>query len=385
MAHAAIHDALNAIERRYSPYALDTFTDQGASPEAAVATAAYTVLVEQFIRVAAVGAPPQKAALDAAYVASLALIPDGEAKTSGIAIGQLAAAAILALRAGDAWEDLDVIDFNYPQGTAPGEYRFFPPFDFVYAPEWGTLPPFVLRHAAQFQPPPPYPIKSGQYAKDLHEVEIFGGNGTTTPTARTGEQTEIALFWLESSPLKWNRIARTVSAASGLDPWENARLFALLNLALADGYIASFDTKYSYSFWRPITAIREAESDGNAKTSGDPTWTPLVDTPPIPDYDSGHSVQGGAAAQVMSRFFGTDSLGFTTWSTTLPEGSGWNDPSSVRRFYSSFSEAAQENGVSRIYIGFHFRKAVTEGIKHGRKIANHAFNHYLRPVHGRRD
>ena len=141
----------------------------------------------------------------------------------------------------------------------------------------------------------------------------------------TAEQTEIALFWLESSVLQWNRIARTVSATAGLTLWENARLFALLNFALADGYIGTFDTKYHYNFWRPITAIREAATDGNADTSADPTWMPLVDTPPIPDYDSGHSVEGGAGAQVLKRFFGTDTVSFSTCSTTLPAGSTCND------------------------------------------------------------
>ena len=174
------------------------------------------MLLDQFNRLIAFGFPSQQATLDAAYAASLALIPDGAAKTSGIAIGEAAAAAILALRENDGWDTQTVLDFNYPQGTAPGEYRFTPPFNFVFMPQWGTLPPFTLHNAAQFRPGAPYPTKSKRYTEDFNEVKSLGGDGITTPSARTPDQTEIALFWLESSPLQWNRIARTVSATAGL-------------------------------------------------------------------------------------------------------------------------------------------------------------------------
>ena len=178
----------------------------------------------------------------------------------------------------------------------------------------------MLRDSSQFRPGPPYAVTSRKYAADFNEVKALGGDGVTTPSARTAEQTEIALFWVESSPLQWNRIARTVAAATRLDLWEQARLFGLLNMALADGYVGSFDTKYHYNYWRPVTAIRSADTDGNPNTSADPTWTPLVTTPPIPDYDSAHSVEGGAARQVLKRFFGTDHIGFATCSLTLPAG-----------------------------------------------------------------
>jgi hypothetical protein len=168
----------------------------------------------------------------------------------------------------------------------------------------------------------------------------------------------------------WNRIARIVSTQQGLTPAENARLFALLNLALADGYIGSYETKYYHHFWRPITAIRLADIDDNPDTSTDPTWEPLLPTPALPDYDSAHSVEGSAAAEMLKRVFGTDTISFTTCSTTLPAGSTCTDASPVTRSYNSFSEAAEENGLSRILIGFHFRKAVTDGIKHRRKIDN---------------
>jgi hypothetical protein len=201
-----------------------------------------------------------------------------------------------------------------------------------------------------------------------------------TPSARTFEQTQIALFWLESSPLGWNRIARIVAAARGLGLWESARLLALLNLAQADGYIANFDTKAHYNRWRPITAIREAATDGNPATSADPMWTPLAATPAGPEYDSGHALEGAAAAQIMQRFFGTDDIGFTTCSTTIPAGGACNDPDPVTRSFTSFSQAAEENALSRILVGYHFRNAVNQGLEHGRQIGHHAFVHFLRPL-----
>jgi hypothetical protein len=288
-----------------------------------------------------------------------------------------AAAAILALRAADGSDTPLVVD-NFPRGTAPGEYRFTPGTPFAFAPGWGGVTPFVLDDSSQFRPGPPYPVTGRKYAADLNEIKALGGDGVATPSARTPEQTQVALFWVESSPLQWNRIARTVSAR--LDPWAQARLFALLNMALADGYVSSFETKYHYDYWRPVTAIRAADTDGNPRTSADPTWTPLVTTPPIPDYDSAHAVQGGAGSTVLERFFGTDHIGFTTCSLTLPAGSTCTDPSPVTRSYASFSAAAQENGVSRILVGFHFRKAVDEGIEQGDRIGDLAVDRFLRPV-----
>jgi hypothetical protein len=223
-------------------------------------------------------------------------------------------------------------------------------------------------------------VTARRYIADFNEVKRLGGDGVTTPSERSAEQTEIARFWVESSPLQWNRIARTVSAAQGLDPWEQARLFGLLNMALADGYVSSFETKYHYNYWRPVTAIQTADSDGNPNTSADPTWTPLVPTPPIPDHDSAHSVEGGAAAAVLKQFFGTDRIEFATCSLTLPSGSTCADASPALRRYRSFSRAARENARSRILVGFHFRNAVEVGTEHGRKIGNHVVHHYLRPV-----
>ena len=168
--------------------------------------------------------------------------------------------------------------------------------------------------------------------------------------------------------------------SQGLDLWENARLFSLLNMALSDGYIGSFEAKNYYNFWRPVTAIQDGDVDGNPNTIGDPSWLPLVPTPPITDYDSGHSVEGGAASEVLREFFGTDEITFTTCSMTLPAGSTCTDPTPVLRSFTSFSQAAEENGRSRILVGFHFRHAVEEGIKHGGKIGKRTTKLYLRPV-----
>jgi hypothetical protein len=383
MTHLAIHDALNAIDRRSRPYAFDAVAKRGASLDAAVAAAARNVLVT-LVRQISAPFPPAcvdagVASVEADYSAALAAIPDSRRKARGIEVGQAAAAAILALRAGDGADTPLVVD-DFPQGTAPGEYRFTPGTPFAFAPGWGTVTPFVLDDSSQFRPGPPYAVTSRKYAADLNEVKALGGDGVTTPSARTSEETQIALFWVESSPLQWNRIARTVSAGAGLDPWKQARLFALLNMALADGYVSSFETKYHYDYWRPVTAIRAADADGNPRTSADPTWAPLVTTPPIPDYDSAHAVQGGAGSTVLKRFFGADHIGFTTCSLTLPAGSTCTDPSPVTRSYASFSAAAQENGISRMLVGFHFRKGVEEGIEHGDRIGDLTVDRVLRPV-----
>jgi PAP2 superfamily len=383
MTHTAMHDAVNAIDRRYEPYSLRIPVTPGASPEAAAATAAYRVLLDQFNQQTAIfGFPSQQAELNAAYAASLGSILDGSAKTLGIGIGQAAAAVILSLRASDGAYSLPVVDPTYPQGTLPGQWRFTPGAPFAFEPQWGSVPPFVLDYSSKFRPNPPYPINSKRYTDDYNEVKALGSDGISAPSARTPDQTQIALFWLESSPVGWNRIARTVSATAGLNLWQSARLFALLNLAMADGYIASWDAKYKYNFWRPVTAIREGDADGNSETIGNPAWTPLDPTPPIPDHDSGHSVEGGAAAEALTKFFGSSRFTFQTCSTSvLPTALRCNGSSPVYRSFTSFSQAELENGLSRIYVGYHFRNAVIEGIEHGRKIADTAFQHFLRPAH----
>ncbi len=385
MVHLAVHDALTAIDRRSRPYAITLTPAPGASAEAAVAAAARDVLVPVLGSLAfflpADCIEAGVASVEADYTAALASIPDGAAKTQGLALGRAAADAVLTLRAADGF-DTPTVDPTYQEGTAPGEYRYTPGTPFAFAPHLGEdLTPFVLKDSSQFRPGPPYRLTSAKYAADLNEIQVLGGDDITTPSARTDEQTEIALYWVESSPLAWNRIARTVSAAQHLDTWQNARLFGLLNLAMVDGYIGTWDTKYHYRFWRPVTAIRLADIDNNPATTADPTWTPLVETPPIPDYDSGHAVEGGAAAQVLTRFFGTDTISFSNCSFTLPAGQQCSDPTPTLRHFTGFSQAADENAVSRIYVGFHFRDAVETGTRHGEKIGDRTINHHLRPDH----
>ena len=348
--HVAIHDALNAIDRRSRPYVFDGGPNPGASPDAAVAAAARDVLVALIAQLplelftqscidAGIGS------VETDYDAALGALPDDQAKVQGIAVGQAAAAAILALRATDGAVG-PFLNFACPQNTDPGEYQCTPGTPFIAFEVWANVTPFVLKDSSQFRPGPPYAVDRKKYTADYNEVKALGGDGITTPSLRTADQTEIALFWYESSPLKWNRIARTISADRGLDLWENARLFGLLNIALADGYIAMANSKNHYNYWRPVTAIQNGDTDGNPNTTGDPAWTPLRPTPPNQDYASGHSIEGGAAAEVLKQFFGTDAVSFQDCGVTLPAGSTCADASPVMRSYSSFSEAAAENAYS---------------------------------------
>ena len=379
MMHVAIHDALNAIQRRFRPYVPGLRGPKGASPEAAVAAAAHDVLVPLVTQGAFQNClATSLAGVEADYAATLAAIPDGLAKTQGVAIGQTAAAQILARRSGDG-SDTPYLDSAYPQGTQPGQYRYTAPFNFVVAPGWATVTPFVLSDSAQYRPVPPYLVTGKNYATDLNEVKALGADGTTTPSSRTADQTEIALFWVGTSAGQWNRITRTISATAGLDLWTSARLFALLNIAMADGVIASWDANYAYNQWRPITAIRSADTDGNPNTQVDPTWTPLFTTPPWPQYDSVHSVQAAAAGQVLIRVLGTDSFAFAACTLTLP-GGNCDDPTPTVRSYTSFSQAVNEAGVSRVLVGSEFRKSVVEGLRHGSKIGNRAVDRFLKPT-----
>jgi hypothetical protein len=393
MMHLAIHDALNAIQRRSRPYAYDATAPAGASPEAAVAAATRDVLVSQIARIGAPFPPVCIAAgiarAEADHSATLAAIPDSAAKTLGVDLGRAAAAAIIARRANDGSDTL-LADVNYTQGTAIGEWRFTPGSPQIsFATGWGSVTPFALRNAAQFLPPAPSAVEcEGQrpnnadgcrtYARDYEEVRRLGSDAVSAPSARTPEQTQIALYWVESSPLAWNRIARTASMSQALDPWENARLFALLNVALTDGYIANWVTRFQYKRWRPVTAIREGDRDNNPLTTGDPNWMSLAPTPPIPEYESGHSLEGAAAAQVLKRVFRRDSIAFSNCSYTLPASQRCGEPGAVLRSYRSFSEAEKENGESRIFVGFHFRGSVEAGLKHGGQVGEWTVDQILR-------
>jgi hypothetical protein len=366
--HLAIHDALNAIDRRYQPYAYDQKADPSTSPHAATAAAAHEVLV------ALIGQLPtelvQKECIDAgiasteaAYTAALADIPDNADKSKGIALGKATAKAVLVKRAEDHANAGPFLNKTCPPAGQPGAYQCTPERPFVAFEVWEKVTPFVMKDHTEFRPGPPYAVTDAQFKKDLDEVQSLGGDGKTTPSARTEEQTQIALFWLESSPLKWSRIARTVAIQQGLNPWENARLFAVLNMALTDGYIAMVSHKNHYQFWRPVTAIR---------ASGDANWTPLRITPPNQDYPSGHSIEGGVGAEVLKQVLGTDQMSFQDCGATLLAGTTCYDATPTLRSYTSFTQAAQENAYSRVLVGFHFRKATDEGTACGRKIGERA-------------
>jgi len=361
MTQAAIHDALNAIDRRYEPYAYAATAPSNASPEAAVSAAAHTVLRTLF--------PSQVAAIDAAYQAALASIPAGSAKDLGIAVGQSAAAAILLFRSNDGSASANI---PYTQPPGPGVWEPTPPAFLPAAfPGWGNVMTFGLNHGRQFLPDPPefFDLSGEAYTRDYQEVKDIG---SVNSIKRTPEQSEIAQFWYEGSPLGWNRIARVVAGQKRFNLWENARLFALVNFAMADGFIAGWNAKYLYNFWRPVTAIQKGDTDNNPSTEPDAGWLPFLITPMIPDYTSTHSVLGAAAAEVLALFCGTDFVSFQTTSGAPFAG--------ITRSFTSFSQAALENGNSRVLAGIHFRSAVTDGVRQGEKVGKFIFDHSLKPV-----
>jgi hypothetical protein len=353
--HAAIHDALNAIDRRFEAYTPGLPAAPAASVDAAVAAAARDVLVGLVA--------DQTALVEAAYASALARIEDGPARSAGIAIGQASAWANMARRQGDGFED--ATQPVYVPRPGRGEYQFTPPFNFAAQPGWGRVTPFVI-DLQDHELDGPQRLFSVQYARDLAYVQAIGDIASTM---RTPEQAEIAQFWYEDSPLGWNRIANTAVRRRGLDPWSAARAFALVNFAMADGFIAGFEAKYRFGFWRPETAIRGAATDGNPLTKADATWQPFLITPPVPDYPSTHTVLGWAAAEVLIDLLG-DRMRFLADSLTLP---------GVTRDFRGFSAAADENGLSRLYAGIHFRHAVKDGRRQGRSIGR-AVAEALAPV-----
>jgi hypothetical protein len=353
--HAAIHDALNAIDCRFELYTPGLAAAPDASADAAVASAAREVLVTLL--------PGQATLFDASYDLALAAVAEGSAKAAGIATGQAAARATLTRRNGDGLET--ATQPVYVPRPGPGEYQFTTPFDFAAQPGWERIQPFVINLTEHALDGPP-PLPSVQYAQDLAYVKAIGDMASTI---RTPEESEIARFWYEDSPLGWNRIANRVIRQRGLDAWSAARALALVNFAMADGFIAGFEAKYRFRFWRPMTAIREAATDGNPLTEANASWQSFLVTPPVPDYPSTHTVLGWAAAEVLIELFG-DKVQYSTTSLTLP---------GVTRQFKGFSSAAHENGLSRLYAGIHFRHAVRDGRRQGRSIGR-AVAEALQPV-----
>jgi hypothetical protein len=351
--HAAIHDAVNGVERRYEPYTVN-LSSPHASVDAAIAAASHDVLFAL--------SPSQRTVVEIAYQAALLAIPNGSAKDAGILVGRQSAAANLARRVGDGLEGATSPPYA-PNGKA-GDYDFTPPFDQpplgpgALFPGWGRIAPFGMQAGAHTLPGPDA-LTSDAYIRDFKLLKSIGKHDSRT---RTREQTDIALFWFEFSPMGWNRITNTLVRQERLDVWRSARLLALVNFALADGYIAGFEAKYHFRFWRPVTAIRKADSDGNGATTADKTWLPLSApaffTPPVPDYPSTHTVLGAAVAEVLIQQFG-DRIRFSVVSTTLP---------GAVRDYVSLSDAAHENGLSRVFGGIHFLRAVQDGCRQGKGI-----------------
>ncbi|HET9767783.1 MAG TPA: phosphatase PAP2 family protein [Thermoanaerobaculia bacterium] len=352
MVHVAVFDAVDGILGGYSPYHVTDAAPPGASPEAATVAAAHKVLVALY--------PAQQATFDAARATSLAAIPDGAAKTSGIAWGETVAAEILALRSGDHSGDASA--YEAPAGAgwwAPTPPAFAPPL----LPNWPTVTPWALHHGSQLRPPAPPAPNTGDYTHSFDEVQLLGKSDSTV---RSAEQTQIALFWADGSgtatpPGHWNVIAQGLAAQHQLSLLQRARLFALLNIATADAAVVSWDAKYVYGNWRPVTGIQHAGEDGNPATRPDPTWLPLISTPPFPSYTSGHSTFSGAASRVLANFFGGDAASFSTTSDGLP---------GVTRSYTSFSQAAEEAGQSRIYGGIHWQYDNQGGLASGRDLGD---------------
>ena len=342
----AVHDAMQSVDAIARANAASA-----PSVDAAIATAAHDAAV--------VLLPGARDTLDDALARSLQPIADGDAKRRGIDIGHATATATLASRADDGSDR----KLELRPGARPGEYRPTPPdFTPAWMAQWRSVTPFSLRSGDQFRPPAP-PAVDGPLAR--HEVEQLRLIGGQAGSVRNDEQAEIARFWYENSPPGWNRIACRVARSQELDARASARLLALVNLAMADGFIASFDAKYHYGYWRPATAVR---------ATGAGEWLSFLPTPPIPDYPSAHTVLGAAAATVLARFFDNDFIAFETTS-------GQPYPGLTRRFW-SFSDAARENGASRVLAGLHFPTAVCAGYRLGEDVGTWVFEHALVPRDG---
>ena len=354
MVQGAVYDAVNAIDRGHEPYLYAGTAPGFASKEAAAATAAYRVLVSIV--------PAQQVALQQLYLASLAGIPFLPLFT-GILAGSAAADAMIAARSGDGRFGTP----GFPVGTMPGQWRPVLPA-FVNDPAaWvRNVKPFVVQSSSQFRSAPPFPLTSAAYAAEFDQVKSLG---SATSATRTAFQTNSSRYWAENSLRTWHRIARSLSAAEGLTIAENARLFALLALAQADAIITVWDDKGFYLFWRPITAIREAASDGNPATTADPNWLPLIATPPYPDHTSGASGGAGAAVRAFQLFFGTNDM---AWTDTNLGGQ--------TRSFMHFSDAVDEIVLARVWSGLHFLRADVLGALVGTNVANWTAANYLQPV-----
>jgi PAP2 superfamily len=357
--HGAVYDAVNAIDGRYEGYLISSrLARRSDSKDAAAATAAYRVLVHL--------APAHKATLDSQYEDSLEGIPDGSRKTRGIAVGDAAAAAMIAARTDDGRFG----PFRFAVGFEPGVWRPVPPAGANDPNAWlKNVEPFLIRRSSQFRSNGPLALTSRRYARDFNEVKAVG---SATSAVRTPDQEHAARYWAENPSGTWNRIFRTISAQRGLSTAQNARFFAMLYLTAADALISVWDDKAHWSFWRPITAIQEAANDGNRRTHPDPAWAPLIPNPPYPEHPSGHTGFSGSIARTLQQFFRTDRI---AWTDTNNAG--------LTRSFSRASQAIDEIVEARIWSGIHFRTADEQGKRIGEQVARYRQERYFEPKHRR--
>jgi hypothetical protein len=357
----AVFEAVNAIVGDYEPYLGTVDAPPWASPEAATVAAAHRALVALH--------PEATAMLNAERADSLIDIPDGLAKDAGIAAGEAAADAILALRANDGWN----IVVPYTPLADPGYWRPTPP-DFRPAAfvGWGDVAPFAIRDSARFRLDPPPLLHTARYAKDYEEVKALGG---VISTSRPADRADVARFYAAVLPMPlWPAVARQASAAQGKTLSENAREFAWLAMAVADSLIASMKMKYHYSFWRPVTAIREGETDGNPRTVSDGAWESFVFTPPYPSYPGNHASAAGAARAVLEQVYGRDGHFIVLTSQAVPD---------VVLRYTSWEQITDDIDDARIYGGVHFRFDQDSGARLGRQVGRYVLQNTLRSVPGR--
>jgi len=363
----AVYDAVQAIEKQYKPYHVQIPGASG-SPDAAAAKAARDVLINLL--------PGQSMAIDNQY--NLYITTHGLSNDPGIAVGTTAAAGIIALRSNDGRNPPGQVPFV--GGTAPGEWRptdsFITPkvpapFSPMAIPWVANVTPFALKSGDQFRAVAPPPLNSHRYTEAYDEVKAMGARFNSE---RTDEQTNLAYFWALNYPAVWNRVVRDMAASQSLPISENSRLSAFVNVSMADAIITSWDSKITYNFWRPLTAIRLGNDDTNSDTVGDPTWEPLVNTPNYPDYTSGANNASGAATRSLALYFGTDEMTFTVFTTNTTAGI----PTSIT--YSKFSDAAEDVVNARIWEGIHFRFADEEARKQGRHVAQWVFGKILKPI-----
>ncbi len=368
MMHIAMFEAMNSIQGGYTPYLGTLPNAEGASRRVAAAKAAHQILCAAY--------PSMEAEFDAKLSQAMSREPDPIARQRGFDLGIAAAQAVIAARANDGSQNPIV----YQPTPGPGHWRPTPPdLSAPHAPHWGNVTPFTMTSGDQFRPPPPPALSSQEYADAYNQVKDYGRRFNSL---RTPEQTEIAHFWgndfdgTYKPPGHLNYITSVVAREQGLNTYEKARLFALVNLAMGDAAVAAWDAKYNteLDFWRPVTGIHEGENDGNPLTQGDPTWEPLnVVNPPFPAYTSGHATFGAAHAAVMRAFFGTDDITFTV---------GTDDPfaPNVERTFNSFTEAAWENAISRVYLGVHWIFDGVEGNRSGLALGDYVAMNFLQPI-----